>query len=385
MGRNVNSVKDGVFERLKQHVAEEDKQRITDTTRHICVDEDNKSLVVDFVKKCRIKTRVFRQMTMIGFEYAEQKYLMLQGPFTSTVPEYSSGKSIPQIAKEFDLDSEVDDAILQGACMLAICNGCLAVRSELKSLDIIERCLGLVDDDDPYNTSFPFSTIAELFEAYTLIMVDDNRFLLQFEEDIDRLYAMFALEKSTRLPVAAKNKLLETLQLLSSRSIAASIINFIESDHPEYSFLQLYQCLEYLYSITKSLEIAESFHIPSETSIGIVADHVKSREMDCLLHLLSIDDMEDIIQPLYDDLVTPISNETKDMAAVVAKHIYKARCNIAHLRYNQEDSLQSVEIKKLIDIVSNVIYFVYAKLENDIVHICSKNNVWKTFEWKMNT
>ena len=54
-----------------------------------------------------------------------------------------------------------------------------------------------------------------------------------------------------------KNNLQDLSLLRSSRSIAASILSGFWSPLVEYTFLQLYQCLEYLYRLNNCFLITQ--------------------------------------------------------------------------------------------------------------------------------
>lgn len=369
MSRNVNDTMSRIFDVLIKFVDEDDMSRIVQTTRHIIADGDEVP-VINFVKYSKIKIAIYNQLTIISFDYMDKKYILIQDKYSFEV-------------QRIGLDFEIDSAIIQGAGMIAISENCLALNSGITSLAIINNCLGIKDDNDEENISFQFSQISQLFEPYCLIRVDEDRFQLQFEEDFNRFYGYIITNGNRQIPSNAVIRLASTLLLLSSRSIAASIINCIESRLIEYSFLQLYQCLEYLYIINSSISISLSHGISQETAIDIVTSYkLKTAEEENLYQVLRTNTPESVVQPLYDE-ISPTIDESADKYRASAAYIYKIRCNIAHLRYNQANILSTIELGKLIDSMSEIIYYTYQKMDNDIKNICLNKESWTEAIWRI--
>lgn len=59
----------------------------------------------------------------------------------------------------------------------------------------------------------------------------------------------------------------------------------------------------------------------------------------------------------------------------MTNYIYKLRCNIAHLRYNQDDI--SVNWGKCVEALVEIIYSIYKKCDTEIVSICTNKGAWK--------
>lgn len=215
MSRNINDTMNRIFDVLKKSVNEDDVSRIAQTTRHIIADGDE-TPVIDFVKYSRIKIIIYNQMTLIAFDYRTQKYMLVKEKYAFAI-------------QNMGLDLEMDFAIVQGAGMIAMSENCLDLNSGITSLAIINKCLGLEDENDEENISFQFSQISQLFEPYYLIRIDEDRFQLQFEEDFNRFYGYIITNENNQIPSNALTRLNSTLLLLSSRSIASSIINCVES------------------------------------------------------------------------------------------------------------------------------------------------------------
>lgn len=357
MSRNVINTMNKIFDVMIKSVNEEDIYRISKIKRHITADCDEVP-VIDFVKYSKIKVTAYNQMMLILFEYRQEKYLLTSNKYEADIQRIG-----------FDIENEL--ALIQGAGMIVISEDCLKIRNGISSLDIINDCLG-IEEDGKTGINFQFSDILKFFEEYCLIKIDENRFELQYEEDFNRLYGLMINNESNLILSSAVEKLKLTLLLLSSRSVATSVINCLESRSIEYAFLQLYQCLEYLYIINNSISISTSHKITQEIAIDIVLQYkLKSTEEENLYKVLKDNTPEEALELFFNGIVI---DPNGDKYKTVAAYIYKIRCNIAHLRYNQENILSIVQWEKLIDSICEIIYSTYQRMDKQIINICINKN-----------
>lgn len=360
MNRKILEEMEKIFDNLKSHVSDDDKGRILNVTRHITPAGDAKP-VCEFVKSALEKDMYCSSQYLSLFKYREQRYLLLDEKFR---------EGLSEIGFEF----EDNDAIIQGAGMLAIASKLLPFRQEISSLQIIEKCLG-VEADDKDNICFDFSQIKSFFRPYCVVIVDDSRFQLSFTEDLNRLMCYLLIEKSNKFERCTKTQLKNLLLLLSSRSIAGCILNSIQSSLLEYVFLQIYQCIEYLFRLNNSFNIAVMHGIPLEKSIDIILAHeLKISESENLYQVIKDNASDAAIDNFIQILPTTPSSDS-DTYRMVANYIYKLRCNIAHLRYQQDD-ISNVDWEKCIAASVEVLYSIYQKLDNDIIQVCNSKNTW---------
>lgn len=261
MSRNVMETMNSIFENIKSFVDADDECRISDAKRHIKAQGDE-TAVCEFVKYAKVKYLHCVYGLFSLCEHKNQRYLL-------AFEKYSPGFS------EIGFEIESDSTVIQGAAMLTIAHGNLPFRKEINSLQVIESCLGVEPEnpDDP-NICFDFSDIANLFVPYCIIRLDDSRFPLIYEEDINRLGCYMFVEDAKSLSTSSRERIKGLVLLRSSGTISASILNSIQSPQMEYTFLQLYQCLEYLFKLNNCFLIATGHSIPLEKSIDIVLDSV---------------------------------------------------------------------------------------------------------------
>ena len=137
------------------------------------------------------------------------------------------------------------------------------------------------------------------------------------------------------------------------------ILNSLQSPLVEYVFLQLYQCIEYLFRLNNCFTLSAVHGIDLSKSIDIVLAHeFKISESDNLYRVIK----ENAVQATIDNFLkilpgTPEANS--DTYNMVSSYIYRLRCSIAHLRYEQDD-ISNVDwencITALIEILCCLLY-----------------------------
>lgn len=361
MNRNILQTMGAIFDNLKDQVQDDDKSRIVNVDRHITPSGDP-APVCEFVKRASEKPVHCASESVCLFSFEDQLYLLLDERFQKTL-------------SEIGFDFEDDEAILQGAGMLAIANKSLPVLHEISSLQVIEQCLGIEPDVGKESVVFQYSEIRDLFTPYCVVRVVDSRFELLYEEDINRLVCYLLIRESTVFDQNSKTRLEKLLLLLSSRSIAGSVLSALQSSLIEYTFLQIYQCVEYFFRLNSCFKVSQMHDISLEKSIDIVLAHeFKTSELENLYWVLRDNASETAIQDFL--AILPGRRESDgDEYQIVAKYIYKLRCNVAHLRYKQDD-ISDVDWERCINALVGIVYSIYRKRDAEIIQVCSSKNSW---------
>lgn len=364
MNRNILATMDAIFETLKKNVSDEDEYRIVNIERHIKAQGDE-ALVCEFVKRAKVKLLQCCMEQLCLFEYNEQRYLLASDQHNSTL-------------MEIGFEIETDVTIKQGAGMLAIANNHLPLREDISSLLIIEHCLG-VEPDTPGGTSvtFDFSLISNLFTPYCIVKLDDSRFPLVYEEDLNRLVCYLLTEQTPNLSASAKSRVKSLLLMLSSRTISASILNSIQSPLVEYTFLQFYQCIEYLFKLNNCFSLSEKHNLCLEKSIDIILAHeLKISEVENLYQVLKSNASDSSVDTVI-NIIPQAFEESGDKFRKASNYIYKLRCNIAHLRYDQDD-VSNVDWTSCTEALIEVIFSVYQRRDSDIIQVCTSKGAWNS-------
>lgn len=358
MSRHVVKTMNAIFDALKESVFDDHRYLVADVTRHIHAAGDESS-VCEFVKNAKFQIYQFGDDVVFMLMHNQQYYLLLLEDHT-------------QAMIHLGLERMSNIEVVQGSGMLAQASGKWPVKKSISSLDIIDRCLGI---DDP-DSVFEYSDICDLFNSYGVWEIDNSRFELVFKEDIDRLISYILAYEDKTSSAQSKASTQALMLLKSSRSVAASVVNSYRSSLPEYTFLQWYQCIEYLFRINNSISISSLHNVPIDTAIDIVTDHeLKISEEENLYQVLKSHASDTAIDYFLNRTALTLE-ETSDKVRCVAKYIYRHRCSIAHLRYNQDTSFKNSDWKGITEALVEVVYSLYIACDDSINTICTNKHVW---------
>lgn len=358
MNRNVNATMEEIFKQLQTRVEDDDQARIANVKRHIYPDGDLKE-TIEFVKRSELTAKTFGSFSIFVITHGEQRYIL--------VPE-TCDKSLTQLG----LKPVQELPICQGAGMLVFALQKWPVRGGIKSLDLVNDCLGIEEE----NVIFQFDEIREFFLPYVVYELDDSRFYIKYDQDISRLACYILADMETSITENTRVYAQELSLLMGSRSIAASMINSFKSQLLEYSFLQWYQCIEYLFRINSGIVISEEHKISITTAIDIVTENeLRITEEENLYRVIKNYASLQSIDFFVSTMKIP-KEANSDKIRVVSRHIYKLRCNIAHLRYNQEEITTDVPWEKRIECLAMIVLSIYQKCNEKIVLIGTEKSVW---------
>ena len=364
MSQNVINIIEGIFKKLINEVEEDDKDRIVSTKRYIIID---KSLVKDaFDVVAKASTRVIKTNDLVNIftvSYQEERYVVL--------PEKYS-----QILEVIDLNEVDNDSIQQGIGILAMSSDCVSIKDGISSLEIINQCLELLPENEDGHVDFTYNQIIDLFESFIVAKIENSNFKVNYMEDFLRMYGiMLTIFPNNLLTDNTYEKLRELLFLESSRSIASSIINVMQSGMNEHKFLQLYQCIEYLFIIYNAIEISSKYSIDNSTAVEmIINEGFRVTEISNVVSIIGKCASESSIINFYDVIIQ--GEECDNKSERVSSYIYKIRCNVAHLRYKQEKLLESLYWKDLLEYATNMVLSIYQKMDNKISKLCTETYSW---------
>lgn len=358
MNRNINATMEQIFKQLQIRVEDDDQTRIANVKRHINPDGDCKE-TIEFVKRSEMTAKRFGLFSIFVITYKEQRYIL--------VPEICD-KSLIRLG----LKPVQDLPICQGSGMLVFASQQWPVSDRIKSLDLINDCLGIEEE----NIVFQFDEIRKFFLPYVVYELDDSRFCIRYDQDISRLACYILADMETSITENTREYAQELSLLMGSRSIAVSMINSFKSQLLEYSFLQWYQCIEYLFRINSGIAISDEHKINITTAIDIVTENeLRITEEENLYRVISNYASQQSID-FFISTMKIHKGDNSDKVRVVSRYIYKLRCNIAHLRYNQEEIIIDVPWEKRIECLAMIVLSIYQKCNEKIVHIGTEKFVW---------
>lgn len=370
---------DRILERLKKRVVSDGYGDgfVHDVKRDIRA-KDPEAEVINFVKKAQFCGFSFRTTPICCYLYNDERYLLLNQDYYDAMLTLGAEP----------LDMEQDCVIIQGAGMLAMSYGFLPFRPGITAMEIVDLCLGLESEDESEDRiPIPFmDNIVPLFMPFQVFRLDVNRFSIEFEEDISRIYAYCILDKPSFLSHETSSSFQDFLLLKSTRSLANSVINGMECYSLEYTFLQFYQCLEYLFKLSIAFElISEQTELDKKTLVTIATKYkFKVSEKDSLLQIIQKSD-EAHISVFLDLIEYSPSADSENIFQTAAEKIYGLRCSIAHLRYyDQQESFSDEKLKAYVDGLIGIIRSVYDHVDTDIMDFNSFLSSWRPINFKSN-
>ena len=362
MNRSVILTMNEIFNHLRMFVSEDDTALVKEYQRHIDA-AGNKELTKDIVKRaCLLRHEIEEWAPVLGFIYNDSKYIVVLDKYE----DLFNSLSLDSIAPSDNIE------LYQGGGMLAIANKVIPLKNGVGSMEIINSCFGF---DKGEHDCFEFEEISALFENYSVFKIDDHVFSLNYVEDFNRLEAIALTSLREYNGSVLQSKLKKFLLLESSRSHAASIVNGLKSNQWEYTYLQFYQCLEYLFAVNNAIELKDKYSISDiSPAIDIASDSIlKKSEKDSLIGVLS----QYTPQPTLDVFCkTTFNYEEPNRLEKAADYIYKIRCNLAHLRFKQDALPLKCDKMVMLEELAGIIADTYEALDAQIVSICETKNSW---------
>lgn len=370
MNRNVNKVMDKIFEVLKDSLSDEDKNRVQNYKRHIKASGEEEK-IKEIVQRAKI-LYTQEKYSVNCITYSDDMFILFPTKYREVIRKVEIGEFM-----EKSIEEDYQKELYQGMGMLAIAEGVLKTKLTISSLQIYDKCLGLPEDEN----CFDFFEICELFEDYSVVKVNLQIFPLVYKEDMVRFIAL--LQNTSDLAEDNSNNLNALLLLCGSRGIAWNILNYMNGNIWEYKFLQVYQCLEYLFIVVAAKELEDKYNIDEKKAINIATDNsFKISEKDNLIKTIKFcSDLE--IEEYYKLLKTYPSfvEKTDEKKSCVADHIYRLRCNIAHLRFKQDNVLGSINKEKELTNLIIITLKIYIMLDDKI---CKYNEIMNNWELLVN-
>ena len=367
MSNNMISVIENIFNDLKSHMNVELSNRDFGT-KIIVPNEQFKDKLIDILKNAKIRiVKLSSTMGCISILYDDEYYFL----YPKDIDFNGLGELIN------------DEYYIEGFGLFAISNSFL-LSYENKSYEIYNEIFA------SENSDFYFEDIKKFYHPYSIIKDVSHGNDFKYIQDIYRMLAIISLQNSDLIPLKFEEKFylnLNNLLLLeSSRSIANCVARCIESTLYEHCFLEMYRCIEFLFTIQISLKVQEKHHLPFDDVINLVTEReIIKREPDTLLSIFR--EIEELpIKEMYNFLLKSNyidkqkmdkdGKENVDVYSVVSIYVYNIRCRIAHYSYKHSSISSEFNWGEFLIYLSNIILHIYIKMNNIIVELCEKNNDW---------
>lgn len=375
MAAKMKDIVNDIFKKIEDAINQEDSVRIiTSVDRYLEFQQEIDKDVFNFITKSQVKQiSVANICIVLEIIFKEERYIVF--PI-----DYIGENTL----KEFDLEIIELDYVIQGSKILAINKDCVSIKREIESIQLINKCMGIEPDKHDNIVHFTYDEIESLFDNIIVGKVSNDDNQIQYEEDIYRLLAFENLKvENLLITETTKQELKQLLAMKSSRSIANSIINVTLNKRNVYLYLELYQCLEYLFIVNKALKISSDYKLNEETAVKIViCENIKMGEIVSLHNLLQENCDKEVLKNFYNyirnyNLTLSEADGEGQFIQKVSDFIYKLRCNIAHFKYKQDEDICKVDFIWLIENMSKIILNIYETMDDNIVNLCETTEIWK--------
>lgn len=366
MSRNMKDITNDIFNALINYVemSKENVERIKQVERWLILPEALDRSIFQFVTKT--KDEVINGLN--------EKFIRI---FDDNNTYIVATKNYGSVFKEIGLHEVEDLTVIYGCGIIAIAKGIVGVKSELSTLEVIDYCLG-IEEEGQTPVKFEIEQIFKLFETYSVYEIDNGVFQLNYQEDFYRIQALHEMEQYEGiLNLDTIDILSELVQLPSSRSIVESVIIALRSKVLTHSYLEIYQCLEYLFIVRRAILQAEKYSFDLKTLVDyIIQESIRVPERQDITDIIK-DNISDEELLAFLDIKEDGTMERKTKIDKVAEIIYRVRCNIAHLKYGQETLAEMSDMQKMIEKVSKIVLLVYSKRDGEITNLCMSTGAWR--------
>lgn len=366
MSRNMKDTANDIFDALINYVemSEENVDRIKQVERWLEFPKALDESIFQFVTKTKDEI----------IDVFNEKFIRISDDnniYIVATENYDS------VFREIGLREVENVAITYGCGIVAIVNEIISVKRELSSLEIIDYCLG-IEEECNKPVKFRVEEIFELFEAYCVYEIDNGVFQLNYQEDFYRIQALHEMEHYVGILNSDTIGILsELVQIPSSRSIVESVIVALKSKVLAHSYLEIYQCLEYLFIVRRAVVQSDKYSFDLKTFVDyLIKENIRVPERQDITDIIR-DNISDEELSIFLGIEEDDTLERKSKVDKVAEIIYRVRCNIAHLKYGQETISEMADMQKMIEKISKIVLLVYSKRDEEITNLCTSTGAWR--------
>lgn len=358
MSRTVREQEQKVFNILQSYVPQEMTIRITNVKRNLFFTR----LTYDVIEKADF----YCSNAILGYRIALIRY-------KSNNYIYLSESLFERGVLNFEY--EVDDKeLLYGIGVLLFNEGILKPKPQFEGFPIYDIFFGHKEDKQ-----YKCSDIFEIVDNYLVFEITDEDFLIKYYEDLDRILYMLSFKSKLEESELSSN-MFELLKLESSRCILAMVENILQTQNEDLIFLQLYRCIEYLYIIHKALDYSKKYELQLENVLKMInVEKIRFSENSNMQAIITEYCSDEIINEYYTYMMKNLMLQECDKENLkdkVANYIYETRCKIAHYKYGQEKVKDKQTLGESIIILSKVVKNIYDQLDDKLVEINEKLEVW---------
>lgn len=358
MSRTVRDQEKKVFDTLQNYIPQETVGRINNVKRSL----------------------FFSQLTYAVIERANLYYSNTIFEYRIALIRYENNNYIcihEDLFKRgvLSFEYEVDNKeLLYGIGVLLFNEGILKPKSQFKGFPIYDIFFGHIEDKE-----YKCGDIFEVVEDFLVFEITEEDFIVKYSEDLDRILYMLCFSSLLKESELSFN-MFELLELESSRCILSMIENILQTQNEDLIFLQLYRCIEYLFIIHKALAYSDKYELQLENVLKMLnTEKIRFPENSNIQAIVSEYCSDVIVNEYYTYIMRSLMLQESDKVTLkdkVANYIYETRCKIAHFKYGQEKIKDKETLGESNIILSKVVKNIYQQLDDKLVEINEKMEVW---------
>ena len=357
MSRNLIKMTETIFSILGSEVLEIHKNFIAQVERRILIDDSYKEKCCDFLSNASIVGISYKDRpTIIFVKYSDEIYVGVQEDY----------------AKEFETFGytlESDLAINVGCHILSLSEKIYKICVESK--EIVDKCLGIELEGEQKYVDFEADDIISLITQLAVFKIENNLLDIdcESEDDLLRISLLLYVKQRERESIIGKELIEDFLLKSYVRNICGNIWNFIVYPDSAIKYLNLYQCIEYLFIPNRAQEFKTKYNMSLKDALVLnMNEAIKKDERGnslCVVRLAG----EVAIHNMYSVFFEP--KEGSNELEQVNNWIYDTRCSIAHFRYGQNKNNGMIISEDKLIAMLELLGAIYDKMPNDMKDICS--------------
>jgi hypothetical protein len=275
----------------------------------------------------------------------------------------------------FDVESIFDEEASTAHYLLLASKGLMSIKSDLNKDEIVEDLLYQQDDTTMYN-GHDFEDIKHIFKDIVLLRIEPDCPLYDLPSSSIAFTMVCDIKRFISLPFNESIRDFKNLFLSMNKIPKENVFLALTSTHYKHTFLELYRCIEWLYTIPRALKLKESISYNEKASIlaleCISQLSWRRQEQDSLDKLIekSFDS-----NPIFKEKVywTPLFSTYVDSKTMlidskkISKYLYSLRNQFVHqFKTEDEVSLSDSCWEQLIRFTLELIDILYSEFNNEL-------------------
>lgn len=424
MARNVIETIEKIFVNLGNRVSDEDKIRILSVKKrmispsHPDCSESNTSIL----KNCKISNKVHinHKINIHGLTFDNKTYVLIPGE-----SQLDDGFS-PGFLSKASGNKNFSD----GFKLITISEELVSLNADIDlSLKLIDKVFGLPPNEKK-EIEYSINEILPFYSNFEVWEIDKDIFNINIEDDLYRVYILWRISNEKEMIDKHKFSLnfsyntleqfVKLTQSPNSKYIAKVIYRSVSSTSWEHCYLELYRCIENLYTIYHIDYLQERLKTDTSSIANSLEDiGFRSREVSDVIKLFKkLNTNQYLLKRLKEEIFDNKSNSEKitisqdalksikelienknskneynvnslfnkleeefsknlnesalDIAEKMAEKLYEIRCSIAHLKYKHTHvNFDDAKWNEIIFVILNIIeelYDMYGKLLEELIN-----------------